>query len=386
MSRRLRTTTSAASARTPSVDHALAAAFRRAAFVFAADLGYLPPLHAVTQSPNVRSPAAGLLDRRLLLFTGKGGVGKSTVVAALAVEAARRGHRPLIVELGHRASMQAIFAVPQIGHEPIPVTADGKVSAANLDLDEAIVDYVVEQVKIRRVARTITGNRILQNLLRAAPAVREIALLNKLRLFEREQSHGRPTWGPILVDLDATGHALMLLDMPQILGNLLSGGPLRGLVDVLTGLFTDPSRTLLNLVTLPAEIPVQETLELHQRLAHSKGIQLGAVFVNQVPPLPLDPELRPLLPELAALAARANLDELAGDLDLAALALDEHARVDELIATLHHALRLPLALLPRIDPQDPAALQRLGRAAMAALASPPTPAPTPALWAAQEGA
>jgi arsenite-transporting ATPase len=351
----------------------------------------------LSSAPSAASPSASsapsssssptlehLLDRRLLLFTGKGGVGKSTVVAALAVEAARRGQRPLIVELGHRASMQSIFGVPQIGHQPIAVTTDGKVWAANLDLDEAIVDYVVEQVKIRRIARSITSNRTLQGLFRAAPAVREIAMLNRLRLFEREQSRGRPSWGPILVDLDATGHALMLLDMPQILGNLLSGGPLRGLVDALTGLFTDPSRTLLNLVTLPAEIPVQETLELHERLVRGRGIKLGALFVNQVPPPPLDPELRPLLPELVQLATHAQLAELSHDLDLATQALAEDTRVRGLIATLHRELRMPLALLPRLDPQSPDALQTLGRAALHELAPPP-PRSTES-FAMQEGA
>ena len=330
---------------------------------------------------------ARLLDRRLLLFTGKGGVGKSTVVAALAVEAARRGQRPLIVELGHRASMQSIFGVPHIGHEPTAVTADGKVWAANLDLDEAIVDYVVEQVKIRRVARSITSNRTLQGLFRAAPAVREVAMLNKLRLFERAQTKGRASWGPILVDLDATGHALMLLDMPQILGSLLSGGPLRGLIDTLTGLFTDPSRTLLNLVTLPAEIPVQETLELHERLVRSRNIQLGALFINQVPPPPLAAELRPLLPELTRLAAHADLAELTHDLGLASQALAEDTQVRDLITTLHREVRMPLVLLPRLDPQAPDALLTLGRAAMHELVMPATPAMhTPEAWAAQEGA
>ncbi|MBA3548020.1 MAG: ArsA family ATPase [Nannocystis sp.] len=330
---------------------------------------------------------ARLLDRRLLLFTGKGGVGKSTVVAALATEAARRGQRPLIVELGHRASMQSIFEVPHIGHEPIAVSADGKVWAANLDLDEAIVDYVVEQVKIRRVARSIIGNRTLQGLFRAAPAVREVAMLNKLRLFEREQTKGRPRWGPILVDLDATGHALMLLDMPQILGSLLSGGPLRGLIDTLTGLFTDPSRTLLNLVTLPAEIPVQETLELHERIVRGGGIQLGALFINQVPPPPLAAELRPLLPELTELAAHAGLAELTHDLGLASHALGEDAQVRGLITTLHREVRMPLALLPRLDPSAPDALPTLGRAAMLELALPSPPSlNAPEAWAAQEGA
>ncbi len=336
-----------------------------------------------------------LLDRRLLLFTGKGGVGKSTVVAALAVEAAARGKRPLIVELGHRATMQGIFHVDgggaaTIGHEPVPVTADRKIWAANLDLEESIVDYVVDQVKIRRIARSITANATLQGLFRAAPAVREIVTLNKLRLFERHETRGQPTWGPILVDLDATGHALMLLEMPRIIGGLLAGGPLRGLVDALTGLFTDPSRTLLNLVTLPSEIPVQETCELYARLHRDRGVPLGALFVNDVPPPAISADLRPLLPELQAAAARSDLADLAADLRLASQALERDDLVRTLISQLHRELAMPLALLPRLDLGGPQhhgldGLQRLGRAAMIELARPTAPA-SPVLWAMQEGA
>ncbi len=315
------------------------------------------------------APGLGrLLERRLLLFTGKGGVGKSTVVAALAVEAARRGMRPLIVELGHRASMQPIFAAPRIGHEPTPVTADATVWACNLELERAIADHVAGQVKVRAIARAITGNRALQGLLRAAPAVREVVMLDALRMLERHETRGRPTWGPILVDLDATGHALMLLDMPQLLASILADGPLRGLVDVLTGLFTDPARTLLNLVTLPAEIPVQETLELHARLARG-AIPLGALFVNQCPP-PIDPGLRRARPGLVRGAGRAGLGALAGDLELARLAIARDEQVRGLIARLHREVDVPLALLPRLDLHAPglAALRVLGHAALVELA------------------
>jgi len=334
-------------------------------------------------------PLRPLLDRRLLLFTGKGGVGKSTVVAALAVEAAARGLHPLIVELGHRATMQGIFADAtgvrvDIGHEPVPVTVDRTVWAANLDLEAAIVDYLADQVRLRSVARAIASNRALQGLFRAAPAVREIVTLNKLRLFERASTRGRPTWGPILVDLDATGHALMLLEMPRMLDELLADGPLRGLIDALTGLFTDPTRTLLSLVTLPGEIPVQETLELYQRLGGEHRVPLGALFVNDVPPPAIAGELRPHLPELAALADHANLPDLAADLQLAEQAIARDEQVLTLVARLQREIDLPLALLPRLLPHehDLAGLQRLGRAALVASAR----SPSPVRWDMQERA
>lgn len=359
----------------------------RGGFVFTADLRYPGGLPV----PRPLTVLHHLLERRLLLFTGKGGVGKSTVVAALAAEAAARGKQPLIVELGHRASMQGIFGAPEIGHEPVPVTADRKIWAANVDFDEAIVDYVVDQVKIRRIARSITANHTLQGLFRAAPAVREIVTLNKLRLFERHETRGRPTWGPILVDLDATGHALMLLEMPRIIGGLLADGPLRGLVDVLTGLFTDPTRTLLNLVTLPAEIPVQETLELYTRLARDHGVPLGALFVNNVPAPAISDELRPLLPEVESAARAAGHADLVADMHLAGQAIAQDDLVRGLIARMHSEVDMPLALLPRLGPEQfgptaphgLAALQQLGRAALVQLDVPPS---QPVLWDMQETA
>ena len=336
-----------------------------------------------------------LLRRRLLLFTGKGGVGKSTVVAAIAEAAARRGERPLIVELGARASMQDIFARRAdaasaggrgrrrpltIGHEPVAVRPDGRVWAMNIDLDGALFDYVVEQVKVRRIAKMITGNRTLDRLFRAAPAVREIVMLNKLRLLERaKRPDGSPRWSPILVDLDATGHALMFLEMPRMLRKVIAHGPLRGLVDSLTELFTDAKRTSLCLVTLPLEVPVQETLELYHELAELHDVSVGGMFINQVPPRPLELETVATLDELEELACTeayglgddaAPLAEVLADVSLARrmVAAHRHARaqIDRL-----RGLGLATAEIPRmyIRPDEELDLASLGERALVELES-----------------
>ncbi|MCA9579906.1 MAG: hypothetical protein KC668_30970, partial [Myxococcales bacterium] len=148
----------------------------------------------------VHVSATSLLDRRLLLFTGKGGVGKTTLVAALAIEAARRGRRPLIVELGHRASMEAVFEVDSIGYEPVDVGRG--VHAMNLDFESALADYFEEHIPVRRVARTIMRNKTLQKFFHAAPSVPEVATLNKIGALEAERGPGGGyRWDPIFVDL-----------------------------------------------------------------------------------------------------------------------------------------------------------------------------------------
>jgi anion-transporting ArsA/GET3 family ATPase len=172
------------------------------------------------QSSVSLSPTS-LLDRRLLLFTGKGGVGKTTLVGALAIEAARRGRRPLIVELGHRASMEAVFQVDHIGYAPRDVGRG--VHAMNLDFESALGEYFEEHIPIQRVARTIMRNKTLQKFFHAAPSVPEVATLNKISALEAERVQGGGyRWDPILVDLDATGHALMLLNLPSVMNGLMA--------------------------------------------------------------------------------------------------------------------------------------------------------------------
>ncbi|MCB9704361.1 MAG: hypothetical protein H6711_20910 [Myxococcales bacterium] len=278
-------------------------------------------------------PADPLAERRLLLFTGKGGVGKSSVVAALGVAAAERGLRPLIVELGHRASMANLLG-GEIGHEPRAVACEGRLAAMSIDQDEALFDYIVAQVRMRRVARAIAGNQSLRGLFRAAPAVREVITLAKIQaLVDARDAEGRPRWQPILVDLDATGHALMLLGLPQLLRRLVASGPLVGVGEALAGLIADPARTLLLLVTLAREIPAQETIELFRELRLRHRVDVGALVVNQVPAPPLDDALLPWLDRAEARVGRHG--PLAADLALARRLVADHAsalRVRERLA------------------------------------------------------
>jgi anion-transporting ArsA/GET3 family ATPase len=307
-----------------------------------------------------------LHHRRLLLFTGKGGVGKSTLVAALGVYAASLGLRPLIVELGHRATMRAIFQSKTIGSEPVEVAPN--VRAINLDFESTLRAYFEEHVPIRKVATAIANNQTLGKFFRAAPAVTEIALLNRLRaLVDAVDGYTKPQWQPVLVDLDATGHALMLFNLPNVLDGLVGEGPLRRLVSGFSQLLRDPSRTVLNLVTLPRELPVQETCELYRRLASEHAIPLGTVLVNQVPRDPLrhlDPatleRYRPTI-ELEGPQSRLDLELLLKRHRQARAALEQ-------IERLREEITLPITCVaqesnPTASPDFLENLRRLGEVA-----------------------
>lgn len=288
-----------------------------------------------------------LLETPLSLFTGKGGVGKSTVVAALAVQAARAGRSPLIVELGHRASMQAIFGTKAIGHDPTPV-APG-VHAINFDLDRALADYVRSHVPVRAIAGRIARSRALSRFFYAAPAVAEL-----LTLWHLEALLAEGRWDPILVDFDSTGHATMFLELPRVFEGLAATGPMRGLLDSLSALLSDASRTRLHVVTLPGRLPVEETLELAERVAREQHVALGALFVNRVPDPPVPDGTEHILADLTAHPVLGDDAALA----IAATASYRAARAE--LGRLRR-LGLPIVELPRLRPPiDARALAVLG--------------------------
>lgn len=295
---------------------------------------------------------------RLSLFTGKGGVGKSTVVAAVALEAARRGLSPLVVELGHRASMQAIFGVPSVGHAPT-VVAPG-VHASNIDLDRTLSDYIEAHVPVRALARRMARSPSLRRFFEAAPAVAEVLTLWRLeQLLGERASDGSPRWHPLLVDFDATGHALMFLELPHVFEGLVASGPIRGLLDSFAALLSDRERTRLHLVTLPGRLPVQETIELAERLRAEHAVPLGTLFVNQVPAPPLPAGSAPILD---ALLPRATHPALAADLALMARAARRHDAMRSELARLA-SVPLPRVELPALrGTLDLRALSLLGRA------------------------
>lgn len=307
---------------------------------------------------SVPKPTAPFLDdARFQLFTGKGGVGKSTLVAGLAVQAAAQGRRPLIVELGHRTSMQAIFGVAELSYD-IRALAEG-VMAMKMEFERSLYDYFEQHVPVKRVSRAIVANPVLQRFFRAAPAVSEIATLAKLQRLVQEQRPGASVfrWDPILVDMDATGHALMLLDLPRVMDELVGDGPLRGLVSGFAELLRDRSTTRLNIVTLPRELPVSETCELYGKLEQAHRVPLGRLFVNRIPKPPLDEPELDLLARWSAGAHASGDTRLDSQFVVARRVINQCAEAQAQLEQLRARVELPLVCLPELG-SEPARVTR----------------------------
>jgi energy-coupling factor transporter ATP-binding protein EcfA2 len=225
--------------------------------------------------------ASTLLDRRLVIVTGKGGVGKSTVAAALALVAARAGKRVLVCEVNAQERVAPLLGAPPAG--PAIREAAPGLFTVNVTPHEAMKEYGLMVVKFRTIYEAVFENRLVRYFLRVVPSLAELVILGKILHEAKAEDGGRPRWDLVVVDAPATGHAVQLLRVPSALVDTVPGGPLRHDADWMEAMLVDPVRTAVAIVTLPEEMPVNEAVELDAQVRGVLGMQRGAVFVNGMP-------------------------------------------------------------------------------------------------------
>lgn len=299
--------------------------------------------------------APSLLDRRLLFFTGKGGVGKSTVTAATAVLAAEQGKKVLLVEVDAKNNLTALFEHEPVGFEPRQVYPG--VFVMQMDTEASLREYLKVQARVPVFGRLGPLARAFDFVATAAPGVREILTVGKICWDLRESIQGRADWDLIVVDAAATGHVISQLDAPRAIQELVAVGPIRNQTDWMVELLRDPALTALNVVTSPEEMPVNETIELVAAAREQLDVPLGVVVVNRVLPEPFtrgDEEVFEALHEPASLAvlragAGPGVDQV---LDAARLAVSMRRSRAPHLAHLRDEVDLPLLLLPYLFVRD----------------------------------
>ncbi len=311
------------------------------------------------------SPSRPLFDRRLVIVTGKGGTGKTTVVAALAVAAAGAGRRVLVAEMGRDEQIHRLLAPgsPPCGYAGQELGPG--VRGMRIDPFEALTEYLGLQLGVRYVVDRVVRNRAFRQLLTAAPGWRELITLGKVwHLEQQRKPDGRPLYDLIVVDAPATGHGLTFLDVPRVVASAVRAGPLRHHTERVEAMLADPERTLLLPVALGEELPMRETIDLVERVRDGVGIALDRIVVNGVFARPFPAGLDELDVALERLPADAPLEGIPQPGALAACARHLRARCDlnrGYVEEIASRTALPIVCLPYLaggvhGPADIAAL------------------------------
>jgi len=246
---------------------------------------------------------------RLHVVTGKGGTGKTTVAAALALALASGGRRVLLLEVEGRQGIAQLFDVPPLPYEERRVAvapADdgrpgGDVYALAVDPQSAMIDYLEMFYNLRQAGRALTRLGVLDFATTIAPGLRDVLVTGKAAEAVRRKAGGSPVYGAVVMDAPPTGRIGRFLNVASEVSGLAKVGPIRGHADTVQSVIRSP-QTAVHFVTLLEEMPVQETLDGIAELGEiSQGkIQPGGIMVNMTRPLGLaDTELIGLAGTLA---------------------------------------------------------------------------------------
>lgn len=288
-------------------------------------------------------------------MAGKGGVGKTTVSAALARAAALAGLSTLIVEVEGKSGLSTLFGQPSFDYDEVILSPGGgptgaaDVRARTLTPDDALIEYL-EDHGMNRISKRLASSGALDMVATAAPGIKDILILGKVKSLERDIRPDKHA-DLIVLDAPAAGHAISFLRSPRGLLDAVAVGPIHAQASDVLEMITDPQRCQVMLVTLPEETPVNELIETAYSIEDEIGISLGPVFVNG-----LYPDIEGIDAEPHEAAERAGAFLHAGEADALRAAADfrrhRMALQAEQVERLGELLPLPQIKLPYLFTAD----------------------------------
>lgn len=281
-----------------------------------------------------------LTKARLHFVSGKGGTGKSTVAAALALALAAGGRKVLLVEVEERQGIAQLFDVPPLPYEEVKVaTADGggQVNALAIDIEAAFLEYLDMFYNLGIAGRAMRRIGAIEFATTIAPGLRDVLLTGKIKEIvtrEKKDAKGkRGVYDAVVVDSPPTGRIPRFLDVTKAVSDLAKGGPVHSQADGVVKLLHS-EQTAIHLVTLLEALPIQETLEAIEELTEM-GLPIGSVIVNRNIPAYLAPE------DLTKAAdGDIDADAVRTGLEKAGISLSDNDFAGLLTESIQHATRI----------------------------------------------
>lgn len=248
-----------------------------------------------------------LLSKTLVIFSGKGGVGKSTLAAAFAIFASRRGKKPLLIEIDPRSTIPSLFERKDVP-EYQEVTIHPGISYINIPPLMALEEYIVMKLGFRRLYERLFRSRIYQVFVQASPGLKEIVTLGKIWDLAQKAHTGQEGGRDLLIlDAPATGHAIPFLKVPGVVISALRIGPVVREAVKIRAFLSDTKKTALAIITIPEEMAVNEALEMWERTRKGDIVPADTLIVNEVLPGSLSPGDSRLLRKIPGTVPHAPL-------------------------------------------------------------------------------
>jgi anion-transporting ArsA/GET3 family ATPase len=374
---------------------------------------FLGTLHRKLSEAKLAADAPqALLAHRLVIVTGKGGTGKTTVSAALALAAAHAGLRVLVVEVGPDEQIPGLLepGCPPVGYEGRTLPAGPR--ALRIDPFEALTEYLSLQFGARSLVELVVKNSGFRQLMNAAPGWRELITLGKIwHLAQLRAESGSPSkhgrgsppkhgrgsppkhgrgsppgrddpdlssdrrFDLIVVDAPASGHGIAFLEVPRVVVSAVRTGPLHKHAEHVEEMLEDPEQTLVLPVTLAEELPAREVAELVKRVQGEMGLSMDRIIVNAAVQPPFPGPVQDLDQVLERIDGDLDLGKLSNPRTLAWCARYLESRYElnhSYMAEIRNATGLPIVWLPRIS-EGIHGISQIDTLAQALLAQPGDP-------------
>ena len=219
---------------------------------------------------------------KISFVTGKGGVGKTSVAAGLAIKSSQCGKKTLLVELGHTKSFESLLKIPDLGHKPQDYK--NQFSLAKWNVETCLKEYILSYLKIEKLYKVFFENQIMKILIDVAPALSDLAILGKIT-SDIVGFHEVLGFEQIIVDAYATGHMLSMLRSPKGISEIITSGPMGERSSKIDQVIRS-SLCQYFIVTLPEALPALEAIELSDNLKNEFGI-IPSLLINQVLDCPM---------------------------------------------------------------------------------------------------